>query len=78
MGAVYYADMMEMLPLCDFVMVVCPLTAETKNLFSKPQFDAMKNTAHFINIARGEIFLGISVYFPFQCRKRLKLIWDDN
>ena len=52
----YYADMMEMLPLCDFVMVVCPLTAETKNLFSKPQFDAMKNTAHFINIARGEIF----------------------
>ena len=31
MGAVYYADMMEMLPLCDFVMVVCPLTAETKN-----------------------------------------------
>lgn len=44
---------MEMLPLCDFVMVTCPLTPDTKNLFTSAQFDVMKSSAHLINIARG-------------------------
>ena len=39
----------------DFLVVATPGGAETTHLINKSIFDAMKPTAHFINIARGEI-----------------------
>lgn len=39
----------------DFVIVACPLTHETRNLFSKDVFSKMKHTAVFVNVARGEV-----------------------
>lgn len=39
----------------DFVVVACPLTDETENMFHKGVFNKMKNTAVFVNISRGEV-----------------------
>jgi glyoxylate reductase len=54
-NAVYYSNLEDMLRECDYVVVAAPATPETKNMFSMPQFKAMKPTAHFINIARGSL-----------------------
>ncbi|MEW4307591.1 2-hydroxyacid dehydrogenase [Rossellomorea marisflavi] len=45
----------ELLKEADFVVVLAPLTEETKGLFQKEQFDMMKDSAIFINAARGPI-----------------------
>src|ERR1700689_738129 len=47
------AKMMDLLPKADVVVLACPLTAETKGMFGKSQFAAMKKSAFFINIGRG-------------------------
>jgi phosphoglycerate dehydrogenase-like enzyme/glyoxylase-like metal-dependent hydrolase (beta-lactamase superfamily II) len=47
------AKMMELLPKADVVVLACPLTKETKGMFGASQFGAMKESAYFINIARG-------------------------
>ena len=52
-GATYYTNLHDMLKLCDFVIISCPLTADTNGMFKKEEFKAMKSTAHLINIARG-------------------------
>lgn len=39
----------------DFVVVVCPSTTQTRGMFGAPQFEAMKDSARLINVARGEI-----------------------
>jgi cyclase len=45
--------LMELLPSADVVVLACPLTPETKELFAASQFHAMKKSAQFINIGRG-------------------------
>ncbi|MEW4286294.1 D-2-hydroxyacid dehydrogenase [Priestia koreensis] len=47
----------ELLPQCDYVVVTLPLTDDTHRLIGKEQFQAMKNTAFFINIGRGDIVI---------------------
>ncbi|HEV3256319.1 MAG TPA: NAD(P)-dependent oxidoreductase [Gemmataceae bacterium] len=47
------ADLMELLPKADVVVLACPLTAETRNLIGDKQLRAMKKTAYLINVARG-------------------------
>ncbi|MDU2064029.1 MAG: D-2-hydroxyacid dehydrogenase [Sporomusaceae bacterium] len=52
----YHPDeIFEMLSHCDYVVAALPLIAETENFFSQKHFDAMKQTAYFINIARGPV-----------------------
>lgn len=45
----------HMLAECDFVVMVLPLTDETRNSFGSSEFKAMKSTAFFINISRGPV-----------------------
>jgi D-3-phosphoglycerate dehydrogenase len=45
----------ELLAEADYVTVHCPRTDETMGMMGKPQFDAMKPSAFFINTARGGI-----------------------
>ncbi|MGH7319750.1 MAG: D-2-hydroxyacid dehydrogenase [Candidatus Rokuibacteriota bacterium] len=45
----------EMLPLCDFVVVVVPDTPETRQMIGARELRAMKPTAYLINIARGSV-----------------------
>ena len=47
--------LLEMLALCDYVVVSLPLTAETHHMISDAQFAAMKPTAVVINVGRGPV-----------------------
>nr|WP_263323258.1 D-2-hydroxyacid dehydrogenase [Neobacillus sp. Marseille-Q6967] len=52
----YATDKLDaVLPQCDYVVVTLPLTKDTNRLFGAKQFIAMKSSAFFINIGRGEI-----------------------
>jgi glyoxylate reductase len=46
-------DLGTLLRESDFVSINAALTPETRHLFSTPQFEAMKNSAYLINVARG-------------------------
>lgn len=43
------------LGMMDFVVVLTPLTSNTRHLFNADRFRAMKKSAYFINIARGAV-----------------------
>jgi phosphoglycerate dehydrogenase-like enzyme len=45
----------EMLGRCDVVVVCCPLTRETRDLFDDAAFAAMKPGAYIVNVTRGPI-----------------------
>jgi phosphoglycerate dehydrogenase-like enzyme len=47
--------LLRMLPRCDFVVLVAPLTAATRSLIGEAELRAMKPTAHLINVARGRL-----------------------
>ena len=48
-------DMDELLARSDFVSCHAPLTKETRHLFNYERFCAMKSSAFFLNLARGEV-----------------------
>ncbi|MCM3610227.1 D-glycerate dehydrogenase [Planococcus sp. MERTA32b] len=52
---VEYAELDELLSKSDFVMILTPLTEETKGMIGKRELELMKNTACLINVARGGI-----------------------
>ena len=55
-GVIYAPDALDSrLASADFVVVVCPSTEQSRGMFAAPQFQAMKNSARLINIARGNI-----------------------
>ncbi len=45
----------DMLKECDVVVAAVPLTAATKAMFNAEAFQAMKDSAFFVNIARGDV-----------------------
>lgn len=49
-----YCSMDELLDASDFVLLMTPLTPETKHLMNEAQFARMKKTAIFVNVSRGE------------------------
>jgi len=49
------AQLLEMLALCDYVVVAAPLTGETRHMLSDAQFAAMKPSAVAINVGRGPV-----------------------
>lgn len=49
------ADLDRLLAEADYVVLITPLTAETRGLFGAAEFAAMKPTARFINIGRGAL-----------------------
>jgi glyoxylate/hydroxypyruvate/2-ketogluconate reductase len=50
---VEYASMDEVLKRSDFVVLMTPLTPETKHIIGHRQFSLMKDSAFFINASRG-------------------------
>lgn len=45
----------ELLPRADWIVIACPLTAETRNLFDAAALARVRRGARLINIGRGEI-----------------------
>ncbi|MBI2626977.1 MAG: D-glycerate dehydrogenase [Parcubacteria group bacterium] len=54
-NAVYYQNLDNMLPYCDFVSIHVPLLDSTHHLFNEDRFKKMKPTAYLINTSRGPI-----------------------
>jgi D-3-phosphoglycerate dehydrogenase len=54
-GCTVVRDFRAVLPRMDAVTVNCPLTAETRHMFSHAEFGAMKPSAVIVNCARGGI-----------------------
>lgn len=52
---VNYATFDELVEQSDYVLVLTPLTPETKGMFTKEVFKKMKKSAFFINVARGPV-----------------------
>jgi gluconate 2-dehydrogenase len=51
---IQYLELDELLKTSDFVVMMTPLTHETKHFFGKREFQLMKNNAIFINASRGQ------------------------
>lgn len=66
---VEYAELDELLAKSDFVMILTPLTEETKGMIGKRELDLMKNTACLINVARGGIVDEDALYEALKSRK---------
>jgi glyoxylate reductase len=52
---VRYATLPELLAESDYVVLTCPLTAETRGLIGKNELEKMKPTSSLINAARGAV-----------------------
>ena len=52
---IQFAELIDKLPEGDFVISVLPSTPETKGLITAEHFEAMKDTAVFMNFGRGDI-----------------------
>jgi phosphoglycerate dehydrogenase-like enzyme len=48
-------ELPDVLPLADFLVMTCPLTAATRGLIDARALSLLKPTASFINVARGEV-----------------------
>lgn len=59
-------ELPELLQQCDFVVVSLPLTEETQHLLTLEHFRAMKPSAYFINIARGEVLVEADLITALQ------------
>jgi phosphoglycerate dehydrogenase-like enzyme len=45
----------SVLPKCDWLILACPLTAETRGLIDERRFRLLPRSAGFVNMARGEV-----------------------
>jgi D-2-hydroxyacid dehydrogenase (NADP+) len=49
------AQLADILPIADAVVLTCPLSPETEGLISAGRLALMKRSAHLINVARGKV-----------------------
>lgn len=51
-----YVQFDQLLCESDFIVVACPLTSDTENMFSDAEFQKMKPNCVLVNISRGRKF----------------------
>jgi D-2-hydroxyacid dehydrogenase (NADP+) len=49
------AQLADILPIADAVVLTCPLSPETEGLINAGRLALMKRSAHLINVARGKV-----------------------
>lgn len=64
-----YAELDDLLKQSDFVILLTPLTPETKGLIGKRELNLMKETAAIINVARGGIVDEQALYEALVSKK---------
>lgn len=52
-GAHYHQNLLDMLHRCDYVMVCCALTPQTRHIIGEKELQHMRGTAALINVSRG-------------------------
>jgi len=72
----YRPTLHAMLAESDFVMIAVPLTAQTRNLFGREEFAAMKPTAILVNIGRGAIVNDEALYEALKTGRILRAAID--
>jgi glyoxylate/hydroxypyruvate reductase len=50
-----FVPFMQLIAESDFIVIICPLTDETRKMFNAEVFSKMKKTSVLVNIARGDI-----------------------
>ena len=67
-GDVRGVTLEELFAQSDFIVLACPLTAETKGLAGKARIASMKPTASLINVARGPVVDEAAITAALQAR----------
>lgn len=65
---VMYRDLLALMAESDYVVVLVPLTPDTKHLIGREELAMMKPTAVFINVARGPVVDEDALYDVLQRR----------
>ncbi len=58
----------DFLAQADIVSLNCPLTAETRGMIARPQFDAMRRSAILVNVSRGGVVVEQDLVWALQNR----------
>ncbi|TWT27545.1 D-glycerate dehydrogenase [Planomicrobium sp. CPCC 101110] len=66
---VKYAALDELLQTADFVVLLTPLTKETKGMIGERELSLMKETACLINVARGGVVEEAALYEALKAKK---------
>lgn len=66
---VKYATLDELLQTADFVVLLTPLTNETKGMIGERELSLMKETACLINVARGGVVEEAALYDALKAKK---------
>ena len=66
---VRYAEFEELLKVSDYVVILTPLTPETKGMIGAKELALMKETACLINVARGGIVDEAALYEALKSKK---------
>ncbi|MDN7241903.1 D-glycerate dehydrogenase [Planococcus sp. N028] len=66
---VKYAGLDELLQTADFVVLLTPLTEETRGMIGERELSLMKETACLINVARGGIVEEAALYEALKAKK---------
>lgn len=64
-----YRSFDELLTKADFIIVLTPLTTETRGMFGAKEFARMKPTAYFVNAARGAVVDTEALYNALAARQ---------
>lgn len=54
-GATYHASLDTLLPLCEFLLLHCPATPETRQLINRDTIAQLPDGAIIVNVARGSV-----------------------
>ena len=68
-GISVYTDILEMLPLCDYVTIHVPAMDSTKGMFNKDLFASMKDNAVLLNFSRDKLVNDVDLLVALETGK---------
>ena len=75
-GISVYTDLLEMLPLCDYVTIHVPAMDSTKGMFNKDLFTVMKDGAILLNFSRDKLVNEFDLLTALESGKIGKYVCD--
>ena len=75
-GISVYTDLLEMLPLCDYVTIHVPAMDSTKGMFNKDLFACMKDNAVLLNFSRDKLVNDVDLLVALETGKLACYVTD--